>query len=303
MSAPDFDEPTQERASLHALGLLAPDEAAAFEREIWTRKGLRELVDEFRQALETVARAEAVTPPPPRLRETLLEELATRPASKPPIPFAAISREPIALPDAPRARSGWIPWSIAAGLAVAAGVGFVGYRDVRTQLDGALANAKATESQLLAVQTQNLASAKRIAELENDGGRLRADNSKLAAAQAQTLSKLRVASLVKTPSANPASPAAAMVVWDTEQGSGLLAVKNLPPAPAGKDYQLWVIDNGQPKPISGGVFKTASDGSVQIRFNVPDGKPRGDQFAISLERAGGRPSAEGPVFLAGASGT
>jgi anti-sigma-K factor RskA len=61
-----------------------------------------------------------------------------------------------------------------------------------------------------------------------------------------------------------------------------------------------VVDPSQPKPISGGVFKTNADGSAQVYFRPsPSGKVHADKFAISLEPEGGRPVAEGLIFMAG----
>lgn len=36
------------------------------------------------------------------------------------------------------------------------------------------------------------------------------------------------------------------VVWDKEGGQALLQIANLPSVPSDKDYQLWIIVNGQP---------------------------------------------------------
>src|SRR5476649_352462 len=115
---PEFDEQTQERAALHALGLLTPDENTEFEREMWSRRGLRELVQEMRVGLEQVACAEAKKVPPPRLRETLLEQVSNRAASNPPITFPAFI--PTATTPVPlRAPTNlfWLPWAAAAAFA------------------------------------------------------------------------------------------------------------------------------------------------------------------------------------------
>ena len=68
----------------------------------------------------------------------------------------------------------------------------------------------------------------------------------------------------------------------------------------GKDYQLWVVDPSQPRPLDGGVFKTNPDGTAQIYFRpASSSKVRADKFAISLEPEGGRPVAEGLIFMIG----
>jgi anti-sigma-K factor RskA len=297
---PEFDEHTQERAALHALGMLTVDESTDFEREMWTRPGLRELVQEMRIGLEQVARAESLKVPPPRLRDTLLEQVSSRPASNPPLAFPAFIPEIAPAPTRLPFNIVWLPWAAAAVFALLCAVFFFQRNSARA--DARIANAKmndaTNELRLATMQTSGLN--KRLVDLEAETARLRAESARLAQNQAASWGKLRVAALRTTPSANPASTAGALVIWDADQGVGMLNVRNLPPAPAGKDYQLWVIDPSRPNPYSGGVFKTSADGSAQITFRPsPTGKVRADKFAISLEPEGGRPVPEGQIFMAG----
>ena len=294
----EFDEQTQERAALQALGLLPPEETADFEREMWSRPGLRDLVEEMRLGLETVARAESKREAPKRLRETLLEQVSNRPASNPPIAFPAYVAEP---PVAARPTNiVWLPWAAAAAFAVLGSISFFQRNAARTEAKAELAKANEVTRQLTAVASQTAGLNRRLADLEAETTKLRAETSRLVQTQAASWSKLRFASLRTTPSANPASTAGAMVLWDGEQGSGMLNIRNLPPAPVGKDYQLWVVDPSQPKPLNGGVFKTNLDGTAQIYFRpTSPSKVRAEKFAISLEVEGGRPVGEGPIFMAG----
>lgn len=59
-------------------------------------------------------------------------------------------------------------------------------------------------------------------------------------------------------------------------------VSSLSPAPNGKTYELWVIENGKAKPA--GLFRQGSNGAVLLARKVP----RGGQVGLSIERAGGR---------------
>lgn len=62
-----------------------------------------------------------------------------------------------------------------------------------------------------------------------------------------------------------------------------VVVSGLSPAPDGKTYELWVIDNRKAHPA--GVFRQGTSGSpVLLSRKVP----RGAQVGLSLERAGGR---------------
>ena len=89
--------------------------------------GLRELVQEMRVGLEQVARAEARKVPAPRVRETLLEQIANRPASNPPLTFPAFVPEIAPAPTVPfrlPANLFWAPWAAAAAFALLTAIFF-----------------------------------------------------------------------------------------------------------------------------------------------------------------------------------
>ncbi|MCB0697190.1 MAG: anti-sigma factor [Chitinophagaceae bacterium] len=81
---------------------------------------------------------------------------------------------------------------------------------------------------------------------------------------------------------------AGVVYWNKEKGDAYLAFHNMPLPPQGKQYQLWVIQDG--KPVDMGVISNdmvAKDGSLKkIPLNVQSGQA----FAISLEKEGGNPT-------------
>lgn len=82
----------------------------------------------------------------------------------------------------------------------------------------------------------------------------------------------------------PGNPdAEAVVYYKPSLKIALLAVKNLPAAPEGKQYQLWAIVKGGP--VNMGVFDI--DGSMH---DMPlDVQSRPESFAITLENKGGSP--------------
>jgi anti-sigma-K factor RskA len=87
-----------------------------------------------------------------------------------------------------------------------------------------------------------------------------------------------------------------MVAWDPMQHRGVVATENLPAAPAGHDYQLWVLDPKAEKPISAGTI----DGSRCFAVTPVNSSNPG--FAISMEPAGGMPTPTGPILFAVAPG-
>jgi anti-sigma-K factor RskA len=90
----------------------------------------------------------------------------------------------------------------------------------------------------------------------------------------------------------PSSSAVARVIWNDKAGGHVL-VANLPPAPAGKAYELWALDGGRPRPA--GVFQTDSDGRAARKVEAT-GQAQG--FAVTLEPAQGVPAPTGAIVLA-----
>ncbi len=152
-----------------------------------------------------------------------------------------------------------------------------GKRESSNWIPWALAASFALASGLLLLG--NLGLRREVAQLERQGA----------------LDSLRISVLSSMLQGSP--EARAVCVWDADRQMGLLNVEKLPPVPEGKDYQLWVIDPKYPIPVDGGVFNTASDGSIRYRFNPGLPVERADVFAVSLERKGGVPKAEGPMVL------
>ena len=72
-----------------------------------------------------------------------------------------------------------------------------------------------------------------------------------------------------------------------EDGRAVLVVSSPPPVPAGKTYQMWVIDGGHP--VSGGLF-APGDGTLAIPV---DGKVgQGSVVAVTVEDDGGARGAD-----------
>ena len=87
------------------------------------------------------------------------------------------------------------------------------------------------------------------------------------------------------------------VLWSPESKKAVFYAYGLPKPPAGKDYQLWVIEGGTPR--SEGVFPVDERGqATHVLPDVPD--PAGvGAFAVTLEPAGGLAQPSGEIFLAG----
>jgi anti-sigma-K factor RskA len=99
---------------------------------------------------------------------------------------------------------------------------------------------------------------------------------------------------------DPAFAAAKVAVaWNPRLHQGIVTVRDVPPPPAGHDYQLWVLDPGVLAPVSAGLLASGA-GSENFTVAAPTTDKVG--FAVSLEPAGGRPEPTGPILFAVAPG-
>lgn len=117
--------------------------------------------------------------------------------------------------------------------------------------------------------------------------RTRADRELLAAPEAHT------ATLAGT---KMAARARARLTFDERTGRAMLMAADLPPAPAGKAYQLWFIAEGKP-PMPGSVFQTDASGHAEMHDIVPPEGRRAAVYAVTLEPAGGVSVPTGEMYL------
>ncbi|MBX6762661.1 MAG: anti-sigma factor [Rubrobacteraceae bacterium] len=121
--------------------------------------------------------------------------------------------------------------------------------------------------------------------LQRELGNLRSENHNLQG-QVENLKAYAMRS------SGPAKGASAEVLR-MRNGKMILTASNLPPAPDGKTYQIWVIENGTPKPA--GLF-TPSGKAVAVPVQVRAKKAQA--VAVTIEPAGGskRPTSS-PILV------
>lgn len=91
---------------------------------------------------------------------------------------------------------------------------------------------------------------------------------------------------------------AAHVMYNAKMGM-LMYEGQVPPAPAAKSYQLWLVPVSG-NPISCGVFNPVAGEPDHWMMKLPKGiEPR--VFAVTLEPSGGMPQPTGPKVLLGAA--
>jgi len=87
------------------------------------------------------------------------------------------------------------------------------------------------------------------------------------------------------------------IVLDPRDHKGVLAVTGLPALPADRQYQLWLIRDGERR--SAGVFSPDAEGYGSMLLTVPVDFRDFQSFGVSEEPRGGSPSPTGPKVLAG----
>ncbi len=221
----------------------------------------------------------------PELEPPVLQGLGQAVAQEDPSPAlrarvlaaAVSSRQPTARP---RSTPAFIPWlAAAASLVLAFG---------------------------LTIYTGQLRS--RISVLEDDlrDARARADaterqmaDAQRTAAGAQTaVSVLTAPDVARIDLAGQtvAPKASARAFWSRSRGM-VFTASNLPPLPAGRTYQLWVVT--AQAPISAGLLTPDAAGNVSDTFNTPPDVPQPVAIAVTIEPAGGVPAPTGERYLIG----
>jgi anti-sigma-K factor RskA len=171
----------------------------------------------------------------------------------------ARSIRPVRSAPSARSRPAWLPWAAAAASVAVAAMSVVGYRAERSRtesLDAELAAARA----MIAARDSTLATF--------------------------LGPEVHVVSLTES-SAKPS----ARVFWNHTRNVFIVTAFKVPPAPAGKTYQLWAMIKDKP-PISMGTFNPDASGRALAVLPVsPEIQNAGfiDNCGLTLEPAGGSP--------------
>lgn len=158
--------------------------------------------------------------------------------------------------------------------------------DTFTQLDSARSELLARQSELAQLNERLAAATTQVTDLQNQ---LQVEGD---------LAQFKIATLASLAGNSP--QALAVAVWNPSTQKGVLRIKGLAALASDKDYQLWLIDPAYPAPVDGGVFTVdPTTGDAQVNFAPNQRVNNAAKFAVSLERKGGVPKAEGPIVLLG----
>jgi anti-sigma-K factor RskA len=260
--------PWFEMAGAYVLGALDEDERIAFEQELERSPELHREVDELREVAGLLAHAAPPALPPPGLRDRVLAEARqVRPISVPRQEQAPPVRKP---------RNQWIPWLAAAASLVLAAVAGAAYWQ--------------EHNSRLALEREYQQTVATVASRDAD---LASRDSLLAALIGPQVETTTLAATGQPPSIR--------LFWNQQRQTVVLAAFDLPPAPAGRTYQLWGIETGA-APVSLGTFTTGADGRTVVTLDVPTDQAF-DVSAVTEEPAGGSPQPTTTPFLVGSWAT
>jgi anti-sigma-K factor RskA len=256
-------------APAYVLGALDADERRAFEAHLAGCPACQSEVRSLMPVVDALGRAVPQVTPPPALRGRVADAVAREAQRGAPVPL--VPRR-----TGPGAARTWLP--LAALLVVSIGLGaYVATLRARiTDLEVRLEEAAAQ----LAAATSATTEARRVAfEAQSLGAVLAAPD----------LVRIDLAGL-------PASSrATARALWSRARGM-VFTASALPPLPAGRVYQVWVVTADAP--VSAGLLTLDAAGrSVGVFATPPDIAPTA--VAVTDEPEGGVPSPTGSMHLIG----
>ncbi|THH41559.1 anti-sigma factor [Neolewinella litorea] len=241
---------------LYVLDRLSPDERRRVEAYAEQYPEVREEIEQIEIGLEEYALLQGqATPPPPEVLTSVLSRI--RPTTSSPAAPATS--------EVTSGGSGWVTWLMLALLALTLAALAYFYLEHRERQDE-LQDAR-EELSIMQASCAQIAS-----EYE-------ADREQLA-----VLTDVDTRGILLSGSDN-APESRALVFYNETDGTVLFSAANLPPPPAGKQYQLWAIDAQGPQDL--GVLDR--DLSQEALLNVPF-VPNAAAFAITLEDEGGKPT-------------
>ncbi len=282
----------EEQACLYALDLLNHEDRSGFEARLRSAPQLRTLARDLRDTACALVHCAPRSVPPPELKSRVLTSVATRQDSARAPVLGKLAFRPL------------LPWAAAAALALSAGwlaQQYFAQRAATALLQDQASLAEVTlQSARQQFEAERLLDRQQIAALERQIGERDTQLARLTAdlkSQAD-LAALKITALTSLLKQTP--EALAVAVWNSSRQEGVLQVEKLPALAPGQDYQLWVVDPQYSNPVDGGVFEVDSQtGSARVVFRARQPVAKVNAFAVTLERKGGVPKAEGPFVLLG----
>ena len=254
----------QSLAAPYVLGALDAAERRAFEVHLATCPVCQQELRELQPVADALARAVPQRTPRPGLRQRVLGSATGGTQSA---PAATPGASPLT----------WLP--LAASILLAAVLGAAAWR-LQARVTDLEARLEESERRFANAQQQVV------------NARLVADHANAALAILSAPDLVRI-DLAGQP---PAPRATARALWSRENGMVFTAA-DLPPAPPGRVYQVWVVTANAP--VSAGLLTRDSVSRAAYVFRTPRDIGTPVAAAVTLEPEGGVPAPTGEKYLIG----
>jgi hypothetical protein len=257
---------SQEDLALYAMHQLRDEELEAVRGHLPTCAECREQLNAIAGDLTWLAMSVEQQPVPAHARQRFIDSIS---AEAP--PAAATPSAPVPISTArPAAKTAWIPWTIAAALAVTAGGLGLKNNTLHQELSNqSLQVMRSAEESVKAQRVQNL----------------------LMATSAQRAT-LTVSKAVAQPTGH--------AIYLAERGELIFQGNNLKALPDDKTYELWIIPANGTASIPAGTFRPDKSGDASVVLPPLPVGVTAKAFGVTIERAEGSATPTSPILLAGA---
>jgi hypothetical protein len=255
---------SQEDLALYAMNSLHGEELAAVRSHLPACAECREELAAISNDLVYLAMSSDPLPVPANAKQRLIDSISKTASAD-----RVLSPVPTVLPVAKPSRTAWIPWAIAAALAITAGGMGMRVNTLRQQL-------RTQSMQVMQATEENLHS-QRVVKLLMEPS-----------AQRVTLKA----------SKTPAEPTG-HAIYLAERGELLFQGSNLKPLPSGKTYELWLIPSSG-APIPAGLFRPDQSGDASVVMPPLPAGVAAKAFGVTIENAQGSATPTAPIVLSGA---
>ncbi|MGE0599462.1 MAG: anti-sigma factor [Dehalococcoidia bacterium] len=269
---------SQEQADEYAIGSLEPPLERTIALHLAECAACRDIARDSERLVATYAMTSPRRQAPPRLKNKVF--------------LAAGIRRPSPLRRAfntGRALAG----VAAVFVAIAA---FTGMVWMRSQLDDLRQDDERLQAKIQTALSQEVEIAALTRKLDDQ--QKEAERLSLAATGDQELIVALLSNNTKIADVIPAEGglnSIGRLVWDDDQKRVWFVASDLPQRPPGETYQLWANSGG--KNFSLGTFESDADGFARYQTVIPGGIASYDVVLVTIERAGGSPTLEGPTVF------
>jgi anti-sigma-K factor RskA len=264
--------------ALYAMGALPADEAAPVEAHLLVCARCKEEVRQSTLALAAYAQTTPEVEMPAGAKDRFMARLESTPQTAP--AAQATPATPAKVEPAEKPAGFWqqfwgtggARWSTALAASLAILLMGVGIDDMRKSVQLVPLREKARQGAIDSAQ---------LAELM------------------ELLTSPQAKRVALHPGPVSAPPPEGRVVYAARTGKLMLTASNLHPLPAGKTYELWILQPGGKAPLPAGTFVPDGAGNAtMILADAPAGLAV-QGFGVTIENAGGSQTPTLPIVLSG----